>query len=107
MEALFLLFLISKATHIISSIDVDPTGFRNSRMYLDEADIDIYFVGSFTVRDLIHCCSECTKEEHGGDGLRYALYLRNGNVCVCKTNFEWRHIAVGTIEIQRIQLTTG
>ena len=104
MDNLVLLLLISCFPQITSTaIVAHPNGYQNYLMHLEEADIQIHFIGSFTVRHQIQCCIECVN----GGTFGYALFVRKGKLCVCKTNFDWRRVVVGTIGVQRIELTPG
>ena len=61
-------------------------------MIINVEDEDTYFSGSFSCRNQLDCAQECFKQSHNTT-FYYALFKRDGQLCVCAYNFDWRRIA--------------
>ena len=78
-------------------------------MIINVEDEDIYFSGSFSCRNQLDCTRECLKQSHHTT-FHYALFKRDGKLCVCAYDFDWTKIAEtasGTNEIVRIGIREG
>ena len=78
-------------------------------MIINLEDEHTYFSGSFSCRNQLDCAQECFKQSHDTT-FYYALFKKDGQLCVCAYTFDWRKIAEtasGTYGITRMSVREG
>ena len=98
------LFIVAAFVTSVCSLDVRNTGFPGSTFYMTPAEDATNYIGSFSVRNIIQCVSECLRHpEH-----YHLLYKHVESTCVCKHYLDWRMFDGGSgVLVRHVDIRAG